>query len=702
MISILFSFVVQAAEVLPAPRMVTPGKGILLGQSLRVVSNQPLFAPVIAAFQVDWSINTGSKSKLVEISNDPRLKEEEYRIDFGPKIQIAVSTRTGLAWALQTLGQLIDTKPKVARIHDSPEVSFRCLTMDVARRFHSISTLRTMVRWCQLGKVRYLQLHLTDDQNWMLPTTVLKGIDQRNQHHQPAYTESELQDLQAFASPRGVTIVPEIDIPGHSTLLVAHDSATFKLQNSESSNCVNFGSPVVRTKLKALIQETAKLFPDSPYIHIGGDEAWYPNAEKDPQVKASITKMGPQANPGDVFVDFVGDMADEVIRLKKTPVVWEGFGPGEYAKRRISKKTVVIAWEGNYYPADKLLQDGFRVVNAGWDPNYVVNHFPYEAFTLVPLERLYKSSYKRFGIVDWAGGSKQAIDLPESPGLEGSMLCWWEGYEWNAHRVLPDRIAAFGARLWNPTGEQDYRSFKSRFTASSAQVTTRAFPCPILILPGMENGDLQFPNKEGSVDLDLNYLQSHQIAWRTDGKVPDLSDIKKQSNIPVTKDMILTIQAFKNGRPEGDTEYLSCHLVHPIENLAFLRPVTTSCANDPEFGASRVTDGVADLLSAHWIAYPNPQKLTIDLGSTTEVGRIEVVAFWATGAPTKYRLALSTDNKTFTNVVDASNQSAPSTKEGYVHRFSPVKARYIRIETLGSSLYPSTMTRINEIRVFAN
>lgn len=700
-LSLLFQASQLPSMILPAPKVCVAGKTVNLTSSLRVVSTEKSFASTISAFETDWNITKARGAKQVNVSLNPKLKYEEYRIDFGTQISVAVSSRVGLSWALQSLGQLIGSKPKVARIQDSPEVPFRCLTMDVARRFHSISTLRTMVRWCQLGKVRYMQLHLTDDQNWMLPTTVLKGIDSRNQHHLPSYSPAELKELQAFASPRGVTIIPEIDIPGHSSLLVAQDPAVFKIQGSDSSNCVNIGSPIVREKLKALLDETAQLFPDSPYIHIGGDEAWYPNAEKDSQVKASMERIGDGANPSQVFVDFVSDMAEHVIRLKKTPIVWEGFSPSDYAKKRIPKQTVVVAWEGAYYPPDRLVKDGFKVINAGWDPNYVVNHFPYEAYTLVPLERLYKSSYKRFGIVEFSDPAKASIDFPQSNQLLGSMLCWWEGHEWNAHRILPDRIVAFGSKLWNPAGETDYASFQRRSINGVVEVKAKAFPCPAIFLPGLVSSETNFLYKEGFVDLNPK-LNDRKVAWRMDGRVPTAADIKNQLNIPVKEDSILTVQSFRAGQAEGDTQFVSLHPVHIVGNLAFECPVTTTCASDPEFGAERVTDGIGDLLSAHWIAYPNPQSLTIDLGSATAVGRIEVVAFWATGAPTKYRLSLSTDGKSFSTIVDASNQTAPSTREGYIHRFSPVKARYIRIQTLGGSLYPSTMTRINEIRAFAN
>ena len=672
-------------SLLPYPYATILGKEHRLSKTLQIVNRFSESKSAIEAFVSDWNVTQSPKGQILTILKEPSLAEEEYRITFGPKIEIKASTRTGVAWALQTLGQLLGQPSNIDSIHDEPDV-----------RFHSISTLKTMARWCQLGKVRFMQLHLTDDQNWMLPSESIPGVDKRNQHHRPAYTKAELKELQAFASARGVTIVPEIDIPGHSSLLVASSPDIFQIQNSESRGCVNFGSHTVRTKLKELIQEIAKLFFDSPYVHIGGDEAWYPNAEKDPQMQTSLKNLS--GNPSQVFVDFVGEMADEVLRLNKRPIVWEGFSASAFAKRRIPKKTIVVAWEGTYYPAKQLIPDGFQVVNGGWDPNYVVNHFPYDSYTVVPLERLYMSDFHQFAVVS---GAMSPFRFPNSNLLKGSMLCWWEGHEWNTQCILPSRIVAFGSQVWNKSGEKDFGDFTAR--SSEAFVTTmrQAFPFQYEVEGALRSDESLFAGDQMTIRF-FKPEPGDKIGWRIDGQVPTIADVTPGLEIVIKHDTVVTIQKFIHDRPAGETLFLPIHKVSLVKNLAYHCSVTTSCAEDPQFAAKLVTDGVGDLLSSFWLAYPNPQTLTIDLGSIKTVGRLEVVAFWATGALTRYRLALSLDGKNFATVVDASKQTKLATKAGYIHQISPTRARYIRMETLGSDLFPPTMTRINEIRAFEN
>jgi hexosaminidase len=139
----------------------------------------------------------------------------------------------------------------------------------------------------------------------MLPSSVLKGVDSKNRSRKSAYSKAELLELQDFAEDRGVQIIPEIDMPGHSSLLVEFQPEVFGMEGSPSRSCVNFGSETVRTKLKLLLAEVASLFPHSPYIHLGGDEAWFPDAEKNAGVAERISRLGAGADSHTVLIFWV-------------------------------------------------------------------------------------------------------------------------------------------------------------------------------------------------------------------------------------------------------------------------------------------------------------------------------------------------------------------------------------------------------------
>ncbi len=458
----------QMDQLLPRPASASGTSAGMSRLRCAMPSSGP-FAEQVAAFREDHPGLDHAQGRRVRMVKDARLAEEEYQLTVGRMIEIRAATEIGAAWALATLSQLQAQSIEKAKVRDKPAHAFRAVSLDVARRYHSMSTLRSMVRWCQAAKVRTLFLHLTDDQNWMLPSEVVKGVDRFNTHGKPAYTREEMRDLQTFAAARGVAIVPELDIPGHSSLLVRHDPELFQIQGSASSNCINFGSPKVREVVGRLLDEMSATFDRSPYLHLGGDEAWYPDAQQDPHMAQAMTRLGEGASPAEVFADFVGFAAERVLARGKTPVVWEGFGRTDFARKRIPRETVVIAWEGHYYPPEQLVADGYRVVNAGWDPLYVVHHYPFPAMTLAPLPRLYAFDPNVFGHVVGPQGPLR-VDLSPHGSVMGGLLCWWEGPEWSAHETLPLRILAFGARLWNPAGEADYARFLRRAETRIAEL----------------------------------------------------------------------------------------------------------------------------------------------------------------------------------------------------------------------------------------
>lgn len=656
------------------------------------------FSRQFQAFSRDWQVQSDPRApRKLQVQRNLKLGLEEFQISFGKDIVVEASTARGAAWGLSSLGRkLVDGSPLSGKIRSKPDIQFRGLCLDVARRYHSPSTLRNLIRWAGIGKVSTVQLHLTDDQNWMLPTETLKGVDRNNQHGRPAYTRAELTELQRFAEDRGVSVVPEIDLPGHSTLLVKHDPAVFQIQGS-SGNCVNFGSPQVRGKLKALIEETAKLFPKAPFIHIGGDEASYLNAENDPAMKLAMQRLGEGMKPQDVFVDFIGELADHVINLGKTPIVWEGFHASEFAKRRIPKRTMVMAWEGAYYPARKLQEDGYRVINAGWDPYYTVNHFPYDVNTMVPLERLLGSNPQVFGVVEKVHPDIAPVKL-QTP-VEGSLMCWWEGHEWNAQTILPLRILAFGESLWNTKSRPTYEELVNDYRRVSSHTEELTFGFETWISGAVSKGSYQFTNK-ATLEFVLGQ-KGLKYAVRTDGRGPTVADIIPKNLFPVSQSAVVSVKAFKNGSAVGETRFFTMKKVTVQRSLTTGAKVTTAWPRDPQFGVDHLVDGISDDPTGYWIAYPFGVDAVIDLGSVKSIKRTQVVTQWQNGAGTSYRLSGSVDGKTWVSLAAQDGPPVKATPEGYSETLrEAVPARYLKITSQGGELYPSTMSRILEVRAF--
>lgn len=686
---------IQETMLLPIPQSASlmDAGGRATQFSLELAGRE--FPELASAFKEDWPGLVSPRGRAVRLVLDTRLGQEEHRLTLDQKVELRAGSSVGLAWGLATLAQLGLQGVSVAEISDLPATEFRCLTLDVARRYHSPSVLRQMVRWCSAAKVRLIQLHLTDHQNWMLPTKVLAGIDRRNSHGRPAYSQEELRSLVRFAAARGVAIVPEIDVPGHSSLLIQHDPDLFEIKGSPSRDCINFASPKVRRVLKILIKEAAETFCTAPYTHLGGDEASHPDAEKDPQVTEALRRLGPNATVDMIFADFLGDLGDYVLSLKKRPIFWEGFHASDYAKKRIPEKALIVAWEGAYYPAQKLIDDGYSIINAGWDPLYVVNHYPWDAFTLAPLPTLYGLSKDRFGIVNWIDGKERGVDLTPSSAVKGAMLCWWEGHEWNAQATLPRRILAFGARLWNPNAEARYESFVRRADFVEKSLIAAMFPLGHSLASNRLGAAGSFADEA----MLLAEANRPGIMVRAEQR---RTPTKDSPSLPIktTESGVWHLQAFKGDQPVGEAAFAFLHRGEFTPNLALGAIAVGSSPEDPQFPASRVTDGFADHVSSFWLAYPLPASLTIDLKTPMEANRVDVVPFWAAGQGCEYRVEILGDTGAWTNVTDSNSVALPVTKEGQIYRFARQKIRQVRVTVLRSAQYPPLMGRIHEVRVF--
>lgn len=686
----------QSPGLLPIPKSGTFGRPGPQSVKYSTEARPSAFERELKAFRKDWPTLQSPSGIKVVVTLDRSLQLEEYTLSLGNEARVRAGSPRAVAWALQSLGQLGMARIGKAELRDRPTVGFRTVMIDVARRYHSPSTLRQIVRWCQAGKVRFLQLHLTDDQNWMLPSEVLSGIDRFNTHHRSAYTPKELKELQAFASARGVCLLPEIDIPGHSSLLVRHNPKLFQIKGSPSSSCVNFASAEVRSTLKGLLKETIALFPEAPYIHIGGDEAWYPDAQNDDAFEQALAKMGVGATPQRVFIDFVAEMAEAVVADGKTPLIWEGFGASAYAKERLPKEAAIVAWDGDAYPPDKLLSDGFRIVNAGWNPLYVVNHYPYDAFSLVPLSNLLEFEPRTFGWMNRTDPLQSKLQLAKDARLLGAMLCWWEGHEWNARTTLPERILAFGSRSWNSDAPLSLTAFKNRSQPILANIRRQTIPFEVSIAGARTANRRQFEDR--AVVTPRSKETGMEFGIRTDGRVPTLDDLAKSANLATSG--IVTIQAFRNRQPLGETEFLSLKKVEVVPNLAMGARVESSTPDDPLFPASLVTDGVANDIASFWLGFRVPCSLVVDLGKAMPINRVDVVPFWAAGQSTQYAIDLGLDKNDWSQVASSPADSGPLTKEGLRHRFETRPARFIRVRILGSAQFPPTLARIHEVRAF--
>lgn len=277
----------------------------------------------------------------------------------------------GTATVLQLLGKSDGAVrlPKIT-IHDWPHADYCGAMLDVARQDHPIEAIKQVVQLCRLYKARYLQLHLTDDQGWTFPSTRFPKLGTKNYgaHGGIAprvYKLEELKALVAYADARGVALVPEFEMPGHSGAAVRAMPELFDAIDPASGKpvgigCMNMSNEALYPALDTLVGEMADVFRSSPYFHIGSDEVTTGRLSLNPGYQAFVAKHGLK-DEHELANHFVAALCAMAKEHGKKAIEWEGLA------NTATKDVIVMAWEGNSTAAGELLARGYTTITCPWN-----------------------------------------------------------------------------------------------------------------------------------------------------------------------------------------------------------------------------------------------------------------------------------------------------------------------------------------------
>jgi hexosaminidase len=280
------------------------------------------------------------------------------------------ATAEGTATILQLLGKSegVLTLPKVT-IKDWPHADYCGVMLDVARQDHPIEAIQKVVQLCRLYKARYLQLHLTDDQGWTFPSTRFPKLGTKNYgaHGGIAphvYKLDELKALVAYADARGVTLVPELEVPGHSGAATRAMPEIFDAINPQSKQpvgigCMNMSNEEIYPALDTIIGEMCDVFRSSPYFHIGSDEVTSGRLSLHPGYPAFMAKHNLK-DDHQLADHFVASMCALVKKHGKKAIKWEGLS------NTATKDVIIMGWELNSTVASDMLARGYTTITVPW------------------------------------------------------------------------------------------------------------------------------------------------------------------------------------------------------------------------------------------------------------------------------------------------------------------------------------------------
>ncbi|MCV2394864.1 beta-N-acetylhexosaminidase [Actinotalea sp. M2MS4P-6] len=515
----------MSLPVIPAVQTAGPGEGgFPLSGAGPLVVTDPALAPVVAVFLDDLHADTGLRLDVVvdatidatavrttaatadrAIAGVPQITvelavdgldavataaglradgrrdaDERHGIDITPDhVRVWAAQPEGVHRALTTLRQLIgaavsesaDHLPSV-RVVDGPRFAWRGLSLDVVRTFHDVETVRRVIDMCTLHKLNVLHLHLTDNEGWRFEVpgrpllTEVGAAGAAWGRPGGWYTPAQIAELVAYAARRFVTVVPEVDLPGH-TGAVLHAYPTLAPEILASSGDGGFGLPVafldpardetwdfVGDVLDAVIAQ----FPGTAFVHVGGDEAF--------------------GMPDDAHAVFVDRARAMVVERGRRPIGWQ-----EAARGGVGDGDVVQYWmegdlDGDHLPdalAAMVPEDLWPMILANMEraAGDVPAALAKGAQVLVsPTGPLYFDRPHAAASTDPAQESARArLGLPVYPATSLR-----DGVEWDPVEIVPGAadegvLAGVEAAVWceTVTGREDLETLLLPRLAGAAE-----------------------------------------------------------------------------------------------------------------------------------------------------------------------------------------------------------------------------------------
>lgn len=327
------------------------------------------------------------------------------------------------------------------QITEVPDCSYRGLMVDLARQWHPLPYILQYIDLCWKNRATHLQLHFTDSQSFTLPMRAFPNLSTEGR----TYTREEIGIMVAYAEKRGIQLVPEVDVPGHTTQFFAKYPEIF------GNTGVLPACEEVFDALRTIFAEVAEMFPHSPWIHLGGDEAAIGGWENCERTKAYMQAHGIE-NIHEMYAEYIRIVTEMIFALDRTPVVWEGFAK-EY-NDRIDRRTIIIAWESYYQPAYDLAAAGFTLINCSWKPLYIVTpntHWtPEEIYALDPW-RWDHWWEKSVAYPDGYTIDRSCPVLGEQICAWGDQIAGWENWEdgiRQEYALVTERLPAMCRKLW--------------------------------------------------------------------------------------------------------------------------------------------------------------------------------------------------------------------------------------------------------------
>ena len=401
---------------------------------------------------------------------DKEMGDEGYELTVRTNAIIISSAQpAGLFYAVQTLRQLLPTDARggaarvpCLRILDRPKYSYRGFMLDCSRHFMSLDFIKRTLDLMAYHKLNRFHWHLTDSQGWRLAiekypklTEVGAARDFDSKQREPAfYSRDDVREIVAYAKSRHITVVPEIEMPGHCDAALA-SYPELACEGGPGAFCA--GKEQTFAFLTSVLDEAAAMFPDSPVIHIGGDERPKDVWGKCPRCQARMQEQNVTTEYA-LQTWFMRRISDHLKKKGRRAVTWAVTQTDPYDPEDMSdvgNGAIIQNWHGGAAFAAK---QGWDVVNS--DNRFVYFDYPTQPdpskpkwMPVLDLEKVYSFD-----------PAPPGLSPEESKHVLGAEACLWTEHvpqEKVDAQTFP-RLLAIAEVVWSQGRKPEFRDFARR------------------------------------------------------------------------------------------------------------------------------------------------------------------------------------------------------------------------------------------------
>ncbi len=679
------------------------------------------YAPKIKAIAAGEQV-----TNAITLGLDPGIANKEgYVLTTTPEgISINGQTENGVFYGIQTLRKSIPAEAQGAtilipagEIKDEPRFPYRGMHLDVGRHFFPIEFIKKYIDLLALHNMNTFHWHLTEDQGWRIEikkypklteigsqrsrTVIGKNTQEYdNTPYGGFYTQEEAKEIVKYAQERYITVIPEVDLPGHMLAALAAypelgcTGGPYEVCPRwgvfEDVLCI--GNDKTMQFLEDVMGEIIEIFP-SEYVHIGGDEAprdrWKECPKCQARIKAEGLKADKKHTAEDRLQSYCMTRIEKFLNSKGRRIIgWDEILEGD-----VAPNATVMSWRG--------MEGGIEAAQLGHDVIMTPTSFCYFDYYqtadtqdeplgiggYVPIEKVYSLE-----------PVPAALTKEQGKHILGAQANLWTEYiastEHVEYMILP-RMAALAEVQWTQPEKKDFKDFTTRLARLMKFYQRDGFNYAKHVFD--LKADFTPDTDKKAVVVTLSTIDDAPIYYTLDGTEPDSASLKYTEPIAITETADFQAVVI---RPEGKSKVVSKKISF---NKATYCPIELTFQPSEKYkfgGAVTLVDGMKgndSYATGAWLGFVGGDvEAIIDLGQETEIKRVATSAVvdmsaWIMGS-TGLVVSVSDDNKEFREVaskdIPAETNIDKKGVENYEITFDPVKARYVKVVIKRSPALP--------------